>query len=239
VVQQGGFILKGATLFTLWTGHPHRATRDVDLLGVGDPSEGRIRDIFGEVIGLELADDGVEFDAGSRAVGPIREDQEYGGVRVEMVARVTAARVRLQIDVGFGDAVTPPPVRMDLPVLLDFPIPRLLVYPRETVVAEKLDAIVQLGTANSRMKDFYRPDEESLLPEHRHARRGKTGLVLDRDTVDLDGDALASSVRCTNLLECNRLYECLSFGDHAALSRAELVASRCRYGRRPLLRLRC
>ncbi len=66
-----------------------------------------------------------------------------------------AARVRLQIDVGFGDAVTPPPVRMDLPVLLDFPMPRLLVYPRETVVAEKLDAIVQLGTANSRMKDFY------------------------------------------------------------------------------------
>jgi predicted nucleotidyltransferase component of viral defense system len=152
---QGSFILKGATLFTLWTGHPHRATRDVDLLGVGDPSEGRIRDMFGEVIALEVADDGVEFDAGSLAVGPIREDQEYGGARVEMVARVTAARVRLQIDVGFGDAVTPPPVRMDLPVLLDFPMPRLLVYPRETVVAEKLDAIVQLGTANSRMKDFY------------------------------------------------------------------------------------
>jgi len=70
-----------------------------------------------------------------------------------MVARVTAARVRLQIDVRFGDAVTPPPVRMDLPVLLDFPMPRLLVYSRETVVAEKLDALVQFGTANSRMKD--------------------------------------------------------------------------------------
>jgi hypothetical protein len=153
--HHGSFILKGATLFTLWTGHPHRATRDVDLLGVGDPSEDRIRNIFAEMIALEVGDDGVVFDAGSLAVGPIREDQEYGGVRVEMLARVTTARVRLQIDVGFGDAVTPEPVQMDLPVLLDFPTPHLLVYPRETVVAEKLDAIVQLGTTNSRMKDFY------------------------------------------------------------------------------------
>ena len=153
--HHGSFILKGATLFTLWTGHPHRATRDVDLLGIGDPGADRIREVFAELIALEVTDDGVVFDVGSLAVGPIREDQEYGGVRVEMVARVTAARVRLQIDVGFGDAVTPTPVRMDLPVLLDFPRPCLLVYPRETVVAEKLDAIVQLGTANSRMKDFY------------------------------------------------------------------------------------
>ena len=153
--HHGSFILKGATLFTLWTGHPHRATCDVDLLGIGDPGEDRLREIFAELIALEVTDDGVVFDVGSLAVAPIREDQEYGGVRVEMVARVTAARVRLQIDVGFGDAVTPPPVRMDLPVLLDFPMPRLLVYPRETVVAEKLDAIVQFGTANSRMKDFY------------------------------------------------------------------------------------
>ena len=153
--HHGSFILKGATLFTLWTGHPHRATRDVDLLGVGDPSQDRLRNIFAEVIALDVGDDGVVFDAGSLAVGPIREDQEYGGVRVEVFARVTAARVRLQVDVGFGDAITPEPVQMELPVLLDFPTPHLLVYPRETVVAEKLDAIVQLGTTNSRMKDFY------------------------------------------------------------------------------------
>lgn len=150
--HHGSFILKGATLFTLWTGHPHRATRDVDLLGAGDPSEGRMRTIFAEVIDLDVGHDGLVFDAGSLVVGPIREDQEYGGVRVELLARLTAARVRLQIDVGFGDAVTPAPMQVDLPVLLDFPSPRLLVYPRETVVAEKLDAIVQLGIANSRMK---------------------------------------------------------------------------------------
>lgn len=153
--HQGSFILKGATLFTLWTGHPHRATRDVDLLGVGDSSEDRVRSVFAEVIELDVDHDGVVFDAGSLMVGPIREDQEYGGVRVEVLARITAARVRLQIDVGFGDAVTPSPMQVDLPVLLDFPSPRLLAYPRETVVAEKLDAIVQLGIANSRMKDFY------------------------------------------------------------------------------------
>lgn len=152
---QGSFILKGATLFTLWTGHPHRATRDVDLLGVGDPSQDRIRSIFAELLALDVGDDGLVFDVGSLTVGPIREDQEYGGVRVEVFVRVTAARVRLQVDVGFGDAITPEPVQMDLPVLLDFPMPHLLVYPRETVVAEKLDAIVQLGTTNSRMKDFY------------------------------------------------------------------------------------
>lgn len=144
--HQRSFILKGATLFTLWTGHPHRATRDVDLLGVGDPSEDRMRSVFAEVIELDVGDDGVVFDAGSLVVGPIREDQEYVGVRVEVLARITAARVRLQIDVGFGDAVTPSPVQVDLPVLLDFPSPRLLAYPRETVVAEKLDAMCSSGS---------------------------------------------------------------------------------------------
>jgi predicted nucleotidyltransferase component of viral defense system len=152
---QAHFVLKGATLFTLWTGHPHRATRDVDLLGVGRPSQDRLRHIFAEVIALDVGNDGVVFDADSLAVRPIREDQEYGGMRIELFARVTSARVRLQVDVGFGDAITPEPVRMNLPVLLDFPTPHLLVYPRETVVAEKLDAIVQLGMANTRMKDFY------------------------------------------------------------------------------------
>jgi predicted nucleotidyltransferase component of viral defense system len=153
--HHASFTLKGATLFSLWTGNPHRSTRDVDLLGVGDPSEARIRSVLADVIAFPVQDDGVVFDADSISVGPIREDQEYGGVRVELYARVTAARVRLQVDVGFGDAVTPPASVASLPAILDFPSPRLLVYPRETVVAEKLDAIVQLGMANSRMKDYY------------------------------------------------------------------------------------
>jgi predicted nucleotidyltransferase component of viral defense system len=149
------FVLKGAALFTLWTGKPHRATRDVDLLGFGDPSEAHVRSVFSEVLALDVGEDGVVFDASSLDVGPIREDQEYGGVRVTVAARVTSAQVRLQVDVGFGDAITPEASIVDFPALLDFPSPRLHAYPRETVVAEKVEAMVKLGLANSRMKDFY------------------------------------------------------------------------------------
>lgn len=149
------FVLKGATLFTIWTGEPHRATRDVDLLGFGDPSEHHIRAVFADVIAVEVDDDGVRFDARMLEVGPIREEQDYGSVRVVLVAQVTSAKVRLQVDVGFGDAITPDAVNVDFPPLLDFPAPSLRAYPRETVVAEKLEAMVKLGQANSRMKDFY------------------------------------------------------------------------------------
>ena len=149
------FVLKGAALFTLWTGKPHRATRDLDLLGFGDPGVDHMREVFAEVLSLDVADDGVRFDLGSLAVGLIREEQEYGGVRVEFIARITNAQVRLQVDVGFGDAITPEASIVEFPPLLDLPAPRLRAYPRETVVAEKLEAMVHLGMANSRMKDFY------------------------------------------------------------------------------------
>jgi predicted nucleotidyltransferase component of viral defense system len=172
------FVLKGASLFTLWTGKPHRATRDLDLLGFGDPGEEHVRQVFAEVLALEVRDDGVRFDLDTLAVGLIREEQEYGGVRVEFVARVTNAQVRLQVDVGFGDAITPEASIVEYPTLLDFPSPRLRAYPRETVVAEKLEAMVQLGMANSRMKDFY------------------DIAVLARD-FDFDGDLLSRAVRAT------------------------------------------
>ena len=153
--HRSSFVLKGATLFTLWSGKGHRATRDVDLLGFGDPSEERIRAVFFEVLTADVEEDGIRFDLSSVSVGPIREQQEYDGVRVLLDAYVTTAKVRLQVDVGFGDAVTPNPVVSEFPVLLDFPAPQLRVYPRETVIAEKLEATVNLGLANSRMKDFY------------------------------------------------------------------------------------
>jgi predicted nucleotidyltransferase component of viral defense system len=149
------FVLKGAALFTLWTGKPHRATRDLDLLGFGAPGVAHVREVFSKVLAHDVVDDGVQFDLATLAVDLIRDDQEYGGVRVEVVARVTNARVRIQVDVGFGDAVTPEALVVEIPPLLDFPAPRLRVYPRETVVAEKLEAMVKLGMANSRMKDFY------------------------------------------------------------------------------------
>lgn len=149
------FVLKGAALFTIWTGEPHRATRDVDLLGFGDPSEDHLRAVFADILAVEVDDDGVRFDESTLDVGPIREEQDYGGVRVVLIAQVTNAKVRLQVDVGFGDAITPDAMNVDFPPLLDFPAPNLRAYPRETVVAEKLEAMVKLGQANSRMKDFY------------------------------------------------------------------------------------
>jgi predicted nucleotidyltransferase component of viral defense system len=172
------FVLKGAALFTLWTGKPHRATRDLDLLGFGDPGVDHVREVFAEVLALYVADDGVRFDLESITAGLIREEQEYGGVRVELVARITNAKVRLQVDVGFGDAITPEASVVEFPPLLDFPAPRLRAYPRETVVAEKLEAMVQLGMANSRMKDFY------------------DVAVLARD-FDFDGALLARAIRAT------------------------------------------
>ncbi len=172
------FVLKGAALFTLWTGKPHRATRDLDLLGFGDPAVDRVREVFVEVLALDVSDDGVRFDLESIAVSLIREEQEYGGVRVELVARITNAQVRLQIDVGFGDAITPEASVVEFPPLLDFPAPRLRAYPRETVIAEKLEAMVQLGMANSRMKDFY------------------DVAVLARD-FDFDGAMLARAIGAT------------------------------------------
>jgi predicted nucleotidyltransferase component of viral defense system len=150
------FVLKGAALFMLWTDKPHRATRDVDLLGFGDPSSDRIRAVMTDLICLDVEDDdGLTFDQSTLEVEPIREDQDYGGIRAVVIAVLAGARARLQVDVGFGDVVTPGVVDVVFPTLLDLPAPRLRAYTRETVVAEKLEAIVQLGLANSRMKDFY------------------------------------------------------------------------------------
>ncbi len=121
----GDFILKGATLFAAWSGAPHRATRDLDLLGFGTPTPDRIRQVIADLLALEVEDDGVEFDACSIVAGPIREDQEYGGVRVVLAASIAGAKVRLQVDVGFGDVVTPEVTVVELPALLEFPAPRL------------------------------------------------------------------------------------------------------------------
>ena len=172
------FVLKGAALFTVWTGKPHRATRDLDLLGFGESSEDNIREVFNDVATMKTEDDGVVFDASSLEVGPIRENQEYGGVRVTLTAHIAEAKVRAQVDVGFGDAITPEAIEIDFPALLSFPAPRLRAYPRETVIAEKLDAMVQLGLANSRMKDFY-------------------DLQVLSELFDFDGELLVRAIQAT------------------------------------------
>ena len=148
------FLLKGASLFTLWFEHPHRPTRDVDLLGFGSSEIADVERVFRTICAVE-AEDGLRFDAGNVKGSEIKEGQEYRGVRITLTAFLGKARINLQIDVGFGDAVTPPAETVSFPTVLDFPAPRLLAYPKETVVAEKFEAMVKLGMLNSRMKDFW------------------------------------------------------------------------------------
>ena len=148
------FVLKGAQLFALWAEAPHRPTRDVDLLGTGEASPESLREFFETLLDTPVKpEDGLLW--GKVEAAPIREDQQYQGVRVVTHATLAGAVVRVQIDVGFGDAITPGTMAVDWRELLGFPEARLLAYPPETVIAEKLEAATVLGLANSRMKDFF------------------------------------------------------------------------------------
>jgi len=149
------FTLKGAFTFLVWEGELGRQTRDLDLLGSGPPSADRLRDILVRACRADVPEDGVEYDAEDLEVAPIREGNVYDGLRAELTAHVGSARLPLQVDVGFGDAVVPPPERRVFPGLLDFPEPEVKTYPPETVVAEKVHGMVRFGRANTRMKDFY------------------------------------------------------------------------------------
>jgi hypothetical protein len=148
------FVLKGAQLFALWAEASHRPTRDVDLLGSGEASPESLKEFFEMLLdGPVEPEDGLIW--GKVEAAPIREDQRYQGVRVVTHATLAGAVVRVQIDVGFGDAITPGTMAVDWRELLGFPEARLLAYPPETVIAEKLEAATVLGLANSRMKDFF------------------------------------------------------------------------------------
>ena len=149
------FLLKGATLFALWGGGPYRSTRDLDLLGSGENSVLRLEQVFRDICNVPVEPDGLRFAAETVEGNDIREDREYGGARIILRAHLEQARIRIQVDVGFGDAVTPPPEDVEFPTILEFPAPHLRAYRRETVVAEKFQAMVMLGMANSRMRDFY------------------------------------------------------------------------------------
>lgn len=149
------FVLKGAMLFALWTDEPHRSTQDLDLLGYGGNSIAEMERVFREICAVACAADGLEMSPESVEGGLIREDQKYEGVRINLLAMLGKARIPLQIDVGFGDAVVPPPAETEYPTLLELPAPRLRVYRRETVVAEKFHAMVERGISNSRMKDYF------------------------------------------------------------------------------------
>lgn len=149
------FILKGAALLLMWLGEAIRPTKDVDLLGFGDTSAAGLGRVFVALCAIDAADDGLTFLADSIQIEPIREDQEYGGMRVKLMAMLGNVRIPLQVDVGAGDAVVPPPELQEFPGLLDLPRATMRMYRPETAIAEKTEAMVQLGHANSRMKDFF------------------------------------------------------------------------------------
>ncbi|MGH8539666.1 MAG: nucleotidyl transferase AbiEii/AbiGii toxin family protein [Stenotrophobium sp.] len=176
--QRGQFLLKGALLFDIWFDEPHRPTHDADLLGFGSAEIPHLENLFREISQI-ASDDGIVFQADSVKAAEIRKEANYAGVRVTMTGLLDGARCPVQIDIGFGDAVTPAPENVQYPVILNgMPKPHLRVYPRYTVVAEKLEAMVKLGILNSRMKDYF-----DLWTLARHS--------------DFDGAVLAQAIRAT------------------------------------------
>jgi len=149
-------VLKGARLLTVWMPDPYRATRDIDLLSFGPPDEAAIRTLIEEICALPCPEDGLRFDLSKLVVEEIRAAEDYPGKRAQFLALLGTARIRVQIDFGFGDALVVGPEEIEFPTLLKgLPAPRLRAYSRETTVAEKFEAMVKLDTRNSRMKDFH------------------------------------------------------------------------------------
>lgn len=172
------FVVKGAMLFHLWTDQIYRPTRDIDFLAYGDHSVSNLEDTFREICSQQVEDDGLVFRSDSVNGSVIKPDQEYQGVRVQLEAKLERVRIPVQIDIGFGDAITPGPQSIAYPSMLGFPTPIVTTYPKETVVAEKFQAMVMLGMANSRMKDFF---DLWLLATH----------------FEFDGEVLARAIQAT------------------------------------------
>jgi len=149
------FVLKGALLLTAWRAPQSRPTMDIDLAGRTSNELDHIAELVGGVCEVVAEPDGVEFNRASIEASRIKEDADYEGVRVRFHATLAKARIPMQIDIGFGDIIVPGPTDVEYPTLLDFPVPILRAYPRETVIAEKLEALTKLGLLNSRMKDYY------------------------------------------------------------------------------------
>lgn len=150
------YVLKGAMLFVTWPQHVFRPTGDVDLLGHGDPSPEAITELIARICQVEVPEDGVVFDPATLKIEAVREEDAYRGIKLSLKGDLDGARLTVQIDIGFGDYVHPAPNRSDFPNLLEgLPAASLLMYPRETVVAEKFEAMIDLAEANTRAKDFH------------------------------------------------------------------------------------
>jgi hypothetical protein len=153
--HRDSLILKGATLFIVWQTNAYRRSMDADFLSLGSSEVGSVETLIKSISEIVGEDDGLLFDAATVRAEVIREDNVYDGIRVKMFAYLDTARIPIQLDVGFGDAVVPAAKKMRYPTILGQSIPEVLTYRPETVVAEKLEAVVKLGMVNTRMKDFY------------------------------------------------------------------------------------
>jgi hypothetical protein len=149
------FVLKGAMMMTAWRVAVIRPTKDIDLLGRMDNDIETLVEAMRDICQCRVAADGIEFDPVNLHGERIAEESEYAGVRVHVNGQLGRARLLVQIDIGFGDVVTPGPQSIDYPALLEFPAPTLDGYSRESAIAEKFHVLVSKGPLNSRMKDFY------------------------------------------------------------------------------------
>jgi hypothetical protein len=172
------FFLKGALLLVAWELPSFRPTRDIDLLGQLSNELDSIRSVIAEVVQTPVEDDGLMFDPASIATERIAEDADYAGVRARFLGRLGNSRIPMQVDIGFSDVITPRAVAITYPTILDQPSPELLAYTRETVIAEKFEAMVSLGELNSRMKDFF-------------------DIWLLAQTFQFDGETLAAAMHAT------------------------------------------
>ena len=188
--HRDSFLLKGALLFDLWYDVPLRPTRDIDLLGFGMAEIPHLLKVFEDLCAIEV-EDGINFEATSIKAEEIRKEANYSGTRVTLIGTIDGAKCTVQIDVGYGDAVTPAPEIATYPVMLkDMPAPELRVYPQYTVIAEKFEAIVSLGMANSRMKDYFdlwvllrnATLDSAILEQAVQATFTRRGTALQTDT---------------------------------------------------------
>jgi predicted nucleotidyltransferase component of viral defense system len=171
------FLLKGALLLTAWQAPISRPTMDIDLLGRTSNEIDDVVRLMKEVAQFDVPNDGIVFDPASFSGAAIREDADYSGVRTVFTGRLDTARVHMQIDIGFGDVVTPGPEKLSYPTILDFPAPVLFGYSRETVMAEKLQALTQLRMLNSRMKDYF---DLWLLSRHPELNKATLRIAIQR-----------------------------------------------------------
>ncbi len=191
------FYLKGAFLFAIWEDIPHRTTRDIDFLGITADNIKILEKKFRKICSLNVSDDGLIFNPQSIKGEEIREGQSYGGIRLKQIVMLGKAKIVLQIDVGFGDAVFPGPEENDVPTLLDMPAPKIQSYPLCTVIAEKLETLVVRGIENSRMKDFYdlwcltkkfKIEKEELLTAIEKTFHRRKTLFPDNEPIALTKD---------------------------------------------------